>query len=561
MSGLDSGEVAIRFAERSRPRRAQADVVSLVWQQARFDPQRDDLQVLGEISDSTSPADASLFRGLALAMDGNWPAGAEALFQWLTCETSFCCVNRASDKTRPGVEIGLESPGVQTPVERARVLTEVLRDFALLKYEDDSELYEDDSEFVATLAVALSKFHGSRAEFAAALDILDAALAAFPASFPIDNARYVVRFCLIGEEPLPHWRRFIGPDSGYLSGLICRSPFEMMDLTETGATLVCCGHWLPDKSIGNVLETNVAEVFNSEVAQRIRQSVTDGSYRYCNHVTCVQMRKPIGGSLLVRKATTCDPALRKAIDEGYLIVDAPKHVLFGLDNSCNLSCPSCRDEVLLIKGEARDRIAEKTQTEVVPLLRQAKLLLINPSGELFFSKASRSLLAMLSRQDFPELDVDIISNGVLFTPKNWNSFPGLHEMTRRVRISVDGATRTTFETLRRGGNFDVLVANLEFIGELRKRGAIRQFVLSFTYQAANFREMPEFVEFGDRFGCDAIMFERLQNLVFSPEEYAEKAVHVPESRHYEEFREICRHPNLRRDAVQRYSDFDFGTAA
>ena len=64
----------------------------------------------------------------------------------------------------------------------------------------------------------------------------------------------------------------------------------------------------------------------------------------------------------------------------------------------------------------------------------------------------------------------------------------------RFWVSVDAARQDTYEVVRRGGSFDRLCRNLDFLGGLRAERRIDLLRLDFVVQALNFREMPEFVE-------------------------------------------------------------------
>lgn len=253
--------------------------------------------------------------------------------------------------------------------------------------------------------------------------------------------------------------------------------------------------------------------------------------------------------------------LRRAIDTGELNIDKVEQMLFAFDQSCNLSCPSCRVERIIEKPTIRDAKTEVVTNKLMPLLSGMKRLDINPAGEVFSSKPSRRILEMVNRQDCPDLVIDIISNGTLFTDKEWGNLPNLKDMVRSVRVSTDGATKPTFEKLRRLASWEVFVKNMEFLGGLRARGEIKQLKMSFTYQIDNFREMKQFVEFGNRFNVDYVIFERLQNLgAYSWDEFRSKAVHLSEHPLHNEFLDVIRDPLFGRTMV--WHDFEWeGVAA
>src|SRR5689334_15479129 len=71
------------------------------------------------------------------------------------------------------------------------------------------------------------------------------------------------------------------PDDG--DRVICSQPFERFEVLgggQRGDVFFCCQSWLP-KSIGNMKERSVEQVWNSRAARDIRRSVLDGSFRYC----------------------------------------------------------------------------------------------------------------------------------------------------------------------------------------------------------------------------------------------------------------------------------------
>ena len=195
----------------------------------------------------------------------------------------------------------------------------------------------------------------------------------------------------------------------------------------------------------------------------------------------------------------------------------------------------------------------------MPLLRGLKHLNINVAGEVFVSKPSRQILSMISPETCPELEIDIISNGMLFTPKEWEKFPGIHGKVSGVRISIDAARKETFESLRRFGIHEVLLENLKFLHSLRRSGQIGGLTFSFTYQRDNFREMQEFVEFGRAYGADKINFEPLQNVgAFTEEEYRVRAVHKSDHRLYPEFLAMIRRPIFKTQNIQHdFANHDF----
>ena len=358
----------------------------------------------------------------------------------------------------------------------------------------------------------------------------------------IDNALFAVEQKMKGQPVPPYLDRYLGDDNGYFKERTCSMPFGRFDIDYEGGVMVCCGYYMPDTKVGNLYESTGIEVINSSKAKDVRSSVMDGSFKHCDELKCPF----ISGEQLPWKSEVKDPVMRKAIETGDYSAPDPKHVVFGFDRTCNLSCPSCRTEMISDNQEIRDRKTKITEESILPLLKNSGRLDINLAGELFASKASRALLNKLNRAEYPNLWLFIISNGTLFTPEEWEKFPDIHDMVHTVRVSIDAARPETFEKLRRGGKWDRFSSNMEFIASLRRSNKIQWFHVSFTYQLANFREMPDFVAYAKRLGCDEVIFEKLENpgRVYSEEEYVQKAVHRPEHPLHQDFLAVIRAPAM-----------------
>lgn len=404
------------------------------------------------------------------------------------------------------------------------------------------------------LALALSRCLGSRGDYQTAVIVVEQALSLWRSSIHLKAARHALGLKLDGKMVPDRLVKFIGEDNGYLKQFVCPLPFEHFEIGPSGDVLVCCGHWLPT-SIGNFLRDPVDGILNSATAQKIRESMTDGSYKYCNHLDCGHM---IQGTLptadeLIR------PTTRKAVAEGNYRMSGVHYLTFGFDQTCNLSCPSCRTHRIVEKASASIEKARAVEEKLVGLLPTVRFLHINPAGELFGSKPSRKLLELIDDERCPDLRLDIISNGTLFSEEEWNKFPGIHNKVRSIRISVDAARKETFEKLRRLAVHEPFLDNMRFLARLRASGIIPQLKFSFTYQLENFREMVEFVEFCDSMNCDFVLFERLQNIAFTWEEFRAKAVHYPEHPLHAEFLEVVSNPIFASARV--FHDFDYEGAA
>jgi hypothetical protein len=164
-------------------------------------------------------------------------------------------------------------------------------------------------------------------------------------------------------------------------------------------------------------------------------------------------------------------------------------------------------------------------------LADAKLLYITGSGDPFGSPFFRTWLYKMKRSDMPNLEtLHLHTNAQLWTPRMWNPIPeDIRALIRTTEISIDAASAATYEVNRRGGKWDVLLRNLEFVSELRQSGPLTWLGISMVVQENNFEEMPDFVRLGRRIGADMVYFSQLVNWgTFSEAEFEERAVHRAE---------------------------------
>jgi sulfatase maturation enzyme AslB (radical SAM superfamily) len=309
-------------------------------------------------------------------------------------------------------------------------------------------------------------------------------------------------------------------------------------VSEKGEVFLCCPSWL-DKPIGNLQHQSVEEIWNGAQAQEIRRSVLNGSLEYCNRSRCPFLQTVSGPVEDVTDVEDIeDRDLRAAVKMGLAILPhGPREIICSYDKSCNLSCPSCRTEVIT-ESENEQRILEiqnKIQNEA---LGDARLLYITGSGDPFGSPFYRKWLQTMNRADMPNLEeIRLHTNAQLLTPRMWGTIPqDIQQLVESVDISIDAATPETYAVNRRGGSFERLLKNLEYISTLRQSGPLGWVGISMVVQENNFMEMPDFVHLGRRFGFDTVYFSQLVNWgTFSEEEFSNRAIHLPTHPKHSEF--------------------------
>lgn len=274
-------------------------------------------------------------------------------------------------------------------------------------------------------------------------------------------------------------------------------------------------------------------IWNSPVAQEIRTSILDGTFRYCDLVACPYF---LSGSLPLQKDIISGP-YKKIIHESRTKLDTMK-VWLAFDPRCNLRCISCRTNHVRLSENEKENI--KCFMELVKQdLSFISAIGMSGNGEPFVSPVISEFLFNLKRADYPNLKIYLLTNGQMLNHTCWEKMNDKQGAIVSVQVSIDAATRETYEKIRLGGSFDTLMENLHFLRELRSKVAIREFIISFVVNALNFHEMKAFVKMGFELECDQVCFSFMSNWgTFSDEEYRDMAVHHPEHSKHQALKEI-----------------------
>ena len=360
------------------------------------------------------------------------------------------------------------------------------------------------------------------------------------------------------EERRSRWRMRrqaaaqAGRSDAPLAERFCKRPFESFELQENGSVNLCCPTWLRTRA-GNLHADDATAIWNSSQAQAVRAGIHDGSFRHCNHAICPDIQ---AGTLPLRREVEREPRWRDIIQKKITAMPGvPAFINLSNDKSCNLACPSCRTERIQFNGgpgyEARLALQKKLEAAFFAHpTDQDMLVSVTGSGDPFASRVFRDFLFALDASKFPRLSVNLQTNGTLFTEKTWNNMAKLHGHIGSVLVSLDAASAATYAVVRRGGDWPQLLENLDFLAGLRRSGKIRELILYFVVQRANFHEMPEFARIGKRLNADRITFQRAVNWgTWSRGEYAAQAVWDPGHPDHAAFARVMADPILADPAV------------
>lgn len=280
-----------------------------------------------------------------------------------------------------------------------------------------------------------------------------------------------------------------------LRGKYCYHPFNTVTIDSKGDCFVCvCQAWLPI-SVGNILDFNsLTDIVRSPKAREIQASIIDGTYKYCDHNTChLITRNGLEGRISHRP-------------------DTVNWIVFAIDESCNLTCPSCRTEMMFHnKGPEFDK-RMAISNHITKLIQEHHHFLkftLSGDGDPFASHVYRNILENLQLGKDSPVEIEIVTNGIL-VKSHWDRMAGVHDNVMRFKISFDAGSPETYAVTRRGGDWNKLIESCQHIIKWKQKNySNMEIVANFVVQNSNYRDIHKYVRLAQELGFDEISFQKV----------------------------------------------------
>jgi wyosine [tRNA(Phe)-imidazoG37] synthetase (radical SAM superfamily) len=324
-----------------------------------------------------------------------------------------------------------------------------------------------------------------------------------------------------------------------LNKYVCLTPFRTIEVHKESSYL-CCPTWLP-----KVIEHNgrsIEKVWNSNESKEIRKSVFEGSYKYCDSNHCPYLSALLKGDSTDQIGPlTLRDNFKKNIEnyneETGEIAIGPGVVQFTFDTTCNYKCPSCRIDVMTASGEEIRRIKLTIDEIEMTYSKDIEVLYITGSGDPFVSVSFRNFLRNFNPEKYPSLKkIHLHTNASMWDKEMWESMPNIHPYVKGCEISIDAASKNTYENVTRiNGKWENLIENLNFISTIKTIEFVRT---SFVVQSGNYLEMIDFIKLIDKIfpKKGIIFFNKITNWgTFTEGEYTIRKIWDPLHPEHENF--------------------------
>ena len=205
-----------------------------------------------------------------------------------------------------------------------------------------------------------------------------------------------------------------------LSKYFCLQPFKRLEVYPY-YVYTCCATWIKT----HIGQTNELEkIPNSELLKKIRESVLNGSYSYCNENECPALSRLIYNDVVDYPLKPIDTIDKEKFMNNAKITE----IKISIDNSCNLTCPSCRTK-LIVADEATGNEFKLKINEITEIFgKDIKTIDMSGTGEPFASEALRDFLFNFDETKFPNLEtIELHTNATLLNEKTWKKMSNIHK--------------------------------------------------------------------------------------------------------------------------------------
>ena len=245
----------------------------------------------------------------------------------------------------------------------------------------------------------------------------------------------------------------------------CNAPFYSFTIDLNSNCFLCfCDGWLPIP-VGKVRDFETLEdMWASPIAKKIQADISDKKYTWCAVEHC--------GITLAN-------------------VTLPTYFLsVNIDESCNLRCPSCRRDAIMITSGADYDIKLAQVNHLVSLLENFKhpcRIIMSGNGDPLASSILRPLIHRFAPG--PDQQIKLFTNGLLIRKQITDS--SIRDHISEYLISIDAGSKHVYEKVRLGGKWEQLLDNFDYLQELVQTNE-SSVALTFVAQRDNYLDMQNF---------------------------------------------------------------------
>lgn len=305
---------------------------------------------------------------------------------------------------------------------------------------------------------------------------------------------------------------------------VCKALFEYFELDKYGNCYFCCSNRIALFKLGNINEKSFDEIWNSDIAIKMREEALRGNYPYCQKNACT---KEIGEDLTDIKQNY-QPYMN----------DYPLRVSFSISEDCNARCIFCRDKFIISNEDKMQELKNRFLNKCIPILKNTECIFIGDSEDPFASKLTMEIIKNIIEK-YPKIKFHIQTNGILATKEKLREL-NIEDKIETFIISVNAENAKTHSKIFRVSPkaFIMLKKNIENIALLKKENKIDRLVFNFVVNKYNYKEMVKFIKFAKKYDACINFWEVRNYHINLMTKYEDLAVHLPTHKEYKKLKNI-----------------------
>lgn len=323
----------------------------------------------------------------------------------------------------------------------------------------------------------------------------------------------------------------------------CHMMHNYLYLDNYEGNITMCPWMEPTKSsIGNLMEDEIEDAYNSHYANYLRSTMDDQSFKYCRLEACPYLQN-----------NTLEEISEEEYERRKKETYYPNNINLAYDFVCNQSCETCRSKVFVPTMDYADKM-NQIKNKISDCMNKAVRISASGHGDVFASKYMMDVLSNMQPSN-PDMSLVLETNGVFFDEEHWEKIQHLSKVRIELLVTINSFDEFTYKHISRGGNYAKLMNNLEFMSKLRRENKIAHLVNALVIQDRNFREVPSFIKrsFSDYAFDQVILRPVYQWGTMDEAVFWFKDVLNPMHPYHEEYLEIMQNPILKDPRV-----FHFG---
>jgi molybdenum cofactor biosynthesis enzyme MoaA len=331
---------------------------------------------------------------------------------------------------------------------------------------------------------------------------------------------------MLSPEIIEEYNRVLNVPAGTSA---CPAASINLHFSQQGVVTACCFN--RQQVLGVYPQNSVSEIWNGEPIRELREALQNNDLSLgCQKCEQQIEARDYGGAHALFYSYYGRITAEKRIERGMQPEGGPEapplpmRLEFNIHNSCNLECVMCHGLASSAIRTRRERLSpmpnpyDETFVDqlepFLPYVVEADFM----GGEPFLIPAYQMLWERIAVVN-PKMELCILTNATILDDK----IKALLERINCVmHISIDSMYKDTYEAIRKGASFELVMANCMYYLDLMKRKG-RPFTWRYCPMRQNWKEIPETVKF-----CSEKGITLMYNQVDSPVNFSLHTLPVAE---------------------------------